>query len=870
MTTSGLADISALPASAVERIEVLKDGASSIYGSDAIGGVINVITRTNFEGAQASAYYGQYDEGDGAIKKADMVMGYGNDRSSWVLSSEFREEDGVSAFDREFSRDPRGPLHPTDGYTIVGTVGGFTTTATTPVPGIPTGTRVVLKPGGNPRVAGDYIRQDVNTGTCAGATATTGCIPGNTLHKTNTLEQTDLRTPVKAGAINFDGRFDITENISLVGSMLYSNRNSTRTVAGYPMQANAFGTPMSPLSYFNPTSGTITNWWRRTWEVPRVSTARLTTVRAVAALEGSFEFLDRAWDWDIGFLRNTNDSVQNFTGNLNLNATRAAVGPSFLNAQGQVQCGTAAAPISFATCIPFNPYLSFGVTGPGGLTGNTDLQRFLFANETARGDTSTTSFTANLTGGLFELPGGELAFAVGVEQREEKGSFTPDPLSVAGATTNLSSGPTRGEYNVKEVYVELQAPLLRDLPFARELTLNAASRYSEYDTFGDTTNNKFGFVWKPFDQLMVRGTKADGFRAPTIADLFGGTSQTFSFFTDPCDTLFGSAAQNAGTKANCTNGVGGNGALGALAANYRQRAQGGSFAGAPNAQTPVAFTSGSNPLLQPETSKSKTLGFVWSPEFITGFNLAVDWWEIRIDNTIVADSPSTILDDCYVQGIASRCSPGLFTRGPDGTPVVSFGGRNAGYREVEGYDVDVSYRWDWASLGAFRINSNSTYTARDVLLATNDPRYPISGVGVTSTFRIRSNLNLNWERGMWGASWSARYYSAMAEGCTYFVPGLNEPNLECNQIQFAPTGAFIPGTTTPASAIRRRNINGSTTFNDVQVRLTLPWKGTLAVGANNVFEKIGPTMYTQPSANVNYYGGFDIGRFMYVKYTQKF
>src|SRR5690606_12248683 len=116
-------------------------------------------------------------------------------------------------------------------------------------------------------------------------------------------------------------------------------------------------------------------------------------------------------------------------------------------------------------------------------------------------------------------------------------------------------------------------------------------------------------------------------------------------------------------------------------------------------------------------------------------NLALDWWNIRIENTIVADSPSDILNDCYVQGIASRCAPALFVRQADGTPVVSFGSRNAGYREVEGFDFDVSYRWDWASVGQFRLVSNSTYTSKDVLVSTNDPRYPLSSVGVTSTFR---------------------------------------------------------------------------------------------------------------------------------------
>lgn len=112
----------------------------------------------------------------------------------------------------------------------------------------------------------------------------------------------------------------------------------------------------------------------------------------------------------------------------------------------------------------------------------------------------------------------------------------------------------------------------------------------------------------------------------------------------------------------------------------------------------------------------------------------------------------------------------------------------------------------------------------------------------------------------------ARYYSSMKEGSTYFIPGSTTPNIECNEIVIAPTGA-VTGTT---SQISRRKRTGSTTFNDVQFRWEAPWNATVAIGANNVFEKVGPVMYTQPSANVLYYGGFDIGRFLYMKYTQRF
>ena len=870
ITTGGLADVSSIPASAVERIEVLKDGASSIYGSDAIAGVINIITRSGFNGATASAYFGQYDQGDGDIRRADFVIGFNDDRIAVTVGGEVRQEEVVRASDRDFSAFPRSHLHPTDAWTNVGQFGGFVTTATTPIPGVPTGTRVVLREGGNPRVAADYIAQNTFTGSClasAGATVAAGCAPGSTLHKSNTNQQTDLRTPVNSAALFGDIIFDISDNVRWRTNVLFNNRDSTRQVAGFPLQATSVrpAIEMSAQSYFNPTTGTISNWWRRTWEVPRTSDSNLKTYRISSGLEGSFDFGERYVDWDVGALYNTNRQRQLTFGNIDIPNVRKAVGPSFLNSQGQVQCGTAAAPISFADCVPFNPYLPFGVVGPGGLTNNQQLNTFLFQPELAFGETTTRVYTANLASSLLTLPAGDIRFAVGLERREESGKFNPDPRSVAGLTTNLSSGPTRGGYKVNEAYVEVEVPVFADAPFAKELTFNVASRYSDYDVFGETTNNKISMKWRPITSLLVRASANDGFRAPTIADLYGGSSDTFSFYTDPCDTNFGSSRTNPTTRANCVA------ALGPLANTFRQLGQGLVPVGAPNSQTPVAFKSGSNPLLQPEESKSQTIGFVWSPEFFTGFNLAVDWWKIRITETIVADSPTQILNDCYINGIQSRCTPSpaaSFTRDPvlGFVNSASFGSLNAGFRKVEGFDVDMSYRWDAGRFGKFTVVSNSTYTARDYFVSTNDPRIPVSGVGVTSAFRIRSNLNLGWDFGSFGVSWIARHYSSMKETCTYSIPTVNEPHLECNEIKFAPTGN-ITGTT---SALQRRNVTGSNTFNDVQVRWKAPWDATIAIGANNVFERYGPVMYTQPSANVSYYGGFDIGRFIYMKYTQKF
>ncbi|PPT99798.1 TonB-dependent receptor [Xanthomonas arboricola pv. arracaciae] len=858
ITTDGLQDISTVPVSSIDRIEVLKDGASSIYGSDAIAGVINIITRTNFDGATGSVYYGQYSQGDGETTNADFVMGVTGERGSLTVGIEYAKENKVAASDRPYSEFPRSSNHPDFGWTSVGEFGGFVSRPADALPNVryPNATaanpnrevRVLVRDGGNPDNPADYRLQNTDQTV--------------TQDKTNTNRWTDLRTPQERRSLFVDGSYDLTDNVRFRTNVLYSNRDSERQIAGYPYQALAFGSPMSVDSAFNPLNREIPNWWRRTTEIPRSTRAELTTYRFSGAFEGSFNVGERIFDWDVGYLYNNNKLVQSGFGDLNLTSLRAAVGPSFINGAGVAQCGSAAAPVALAQCVPFNPFIAAGLTGAGALTGNEALQNFLFPTTHATADTKTKVITANLAGSLFTLPAGDLGFAIGAEQRKEEGEFSPDALAQSGNTSGLANFPTGGSYKVEEVYAELNVPLLADLPGAQELSLSLATRYSDYDTFGDTTNSKFGFKWKPIQSLLVRGTWAEGFRAPTISDLYGGGSQTFDSYTDPCDVQFGASRTSAAVRARCAAALPGN------ANTFRQQAQGFVPTTAASSQTPLAFLSGSNDELTPETSTSKTLGFVWSPGFVSGLNVSLDWWQIRVENTIIGDTANLILNDCYINGIAERC--GAFTRDPVSGIVNTLNRTsiNAGYREVEGYDLDVGYRMATDTLGTFNVQWTSTYTSRDDLVTTRNPvtnPNPLTGVGWAGTttgthFRIRSNVALSWDKGDFGASWTARYFSGLKESClsaTAFPDECSDPNYRAPNNQ----GVSISNPT---------NERGATVFNDVQIRWNAPWNATIAAGANNVFDRVGPTLYSQPSSNVSYFGGFDIGRFLYMKYTQRF
>ncbi|MBN8739643.1 MAG: TonB-dependent receptor [Lysobacterales bacterium 69-70] len=841
INTNGLQDVSTIPTAIIQSIEVLKDGASSVYGSDAIGGVVNFITRSNFEGMEANAYWGQFGEGDGDIQRWDATLGYKGDRGSLVATAEYSEEKEVAGADRDFSRYPRGAYHPYLGWTTVSQWGVLVRSAAQ-------GGNLTLDRGGDPYDITNYH-------------PTNGSAPNGDVSNTNL--QTDLRTPIKAKNLFISGDYHINDWLRFRGDVMYSDRDSDRQVAGYPFQSASFaGTTMSRDSYYNPLGSqhgaanpTAVNYQRRTWEIPRTTTSSLQTFRATMGLEGSFELADRTFDWDVSYLYTQNKLNQAAYGNLNTVRVAQAVGPSFLNAAGRVQCGTAANPIPFSSCVPWNPFLPYGRTGDGGLTNNPELVNYLFQEEHSTGLTETKVYSANLTGPIVTLPAGDLSFAFGAEHRAESGKFVPDALSQTASSTNLAAGPTKGGYDVDEVYAELFVPILRDVAFAKDLSISLASRHSDYSTFGKTTNNKVGFTWKPIEQLMFRGTRADGFRAPTIADLYGGGSQTFSFYTDPCDTLYGAARSNPAVQARCAQDI-------QNAATFRQLGQGFTPTTVANAQTPVAFTSGSNPLLQPEISRSNTLGVVWSPEFSEGLNMSLDWWKIRVTETIVADSPTQKLNDCYVDGIAARCTG--FTRDPalGYVNTLTFGTRNAGYVETKGYDFDLSYRLptDW---GNFGIVWQNTYVTDLEFKSTNDPVAKPSRTNSFASsgginFRLRSNLTVNWDLGDFGATWGTRYFSGSKETClsvATFPDECNNPN-------------YIAANPADTRAI---NVIGANAFHDLQVRWKAPWKATIAIGANNVFDHLAAPNYSNPSSSSTpYYGGFDIGRFYYVRYHQRF
>lgn len=820
--TNGFTDLDTIPSSMIQRVEVLKDGASAIYGSDAIAGVINIITRTQYDGAEANVYFGKYGQGDGTNQQYDFTVGKTLGKGSIMFSGTYAESDPVWARDREFSRYPKGQAHPTDGLSPFG-VGGLITNG-------PDNGSYKLNDGADPTKFNSYHSY-------LGA-------PDNF----NVSDQMMLASGSKRKSLFTKGLYSFNENLNAHVDALYNERTAHIQVAGYPLGTSTTGLLLDKNSYYNPLgshSGYAApqdvDFMRRGPEIPRITKNTVKTYRVGAGFDGGFEAGENYFNWDVSGFLNKNSGQILGTGNYDLVKMGQALGASFKDTDGVVKCGTPGSII--AGCTPLN-----ALAGKGGWT--SDMLNYISRPTNASYGSRTTGFSANISGDVVHLPAGRMQFAVGAEYRRESGYQNPDAWSQTGNSTALASLPSSGSYTTKEAYAELNIPLLVDLPFARQLSVDLASRYSRYSNFGNTTNNKAGLTWKPVDDVLVRGSYSEGFRAPTISDLYGGQSQTFDNYTDPCDASFGAAGSNATVAANC--------AKAGLANTFRQTNSAGVPVDGPGAQSTTPFLSGSNENLQPETSTSRSLGLIYSPHAVQGLDISVDWYRIRIENLISGVSSDNVLDDCYLRGMASACK--LFQRDANGQVInLSHTLANKGWLETEGYDLAMNYRLPEFDIGQVTVHVDSNYVAK--YNANAGPGAPTEfDAGNYSVWRSRTNANVDWSKGSFGVNWAVRAYSNLKEACAYDKAG----GPLCD----------LPNHHTPGVGVTPLRTVGGVVFNDVQLRWKAPWQGVFSVGALNVLNRKAAAFYSGPASAADseyaYNPSYDIGRFLYVRYNQKF
>ncbi|MEO8458937.1 MAG: TonB-dependent receptor [Dokdonella sp.] len=736
-------DVNSIPSSMVERIEILKDGASAIYGSDAIGGVVNFIMRKNYQGVEASASYGISDRDDGQRQGFTMTMGQTSDRGSVVISANYNKQENVAAAKREFSK---APLYNYFGSVFVlgsGTVpnGRYVVPRTTAVslglscPG--TGANVsVIRIDGAPGTAGTDFRCYIGSG------------PGNDTFNFQAAGNLEL-TPQERGGIFVNGNYRITDNVEAYVQLLYQKTTSHATIAPLPLIFGVnSGVILTADSIYNPFGVTVASGGRRLEAIGNRQTSFDTEVNSInGGLRGNF---GESWTWDFNvkwgrLIQNSITQGHFFNARLG-----PAVGPSFIDANGVPRCGAPGAVID--GCTPINLFGDFNT--PAGQQSLAAL-RALQANTLGHFYSTQREANLELAGNLFELPAGPVGVAGGVQYVQDYQYFRPDFVSLitdprtGSCLTDADScaSPSFGTLSRKEAYAEVLIPILKDVPFAKVLNLSLGGRYSNYSAFGSTTNAKISVEWRPIEDLLLRGTASEVFRSPTITDLFGGVVTSANTVQDPCSD------QSAAVLA-------GNIACAGTSSGYHQFVQ--------QPQTLL----GSNAALNPETGRVYTYGFVYDPSWLPGLSTSLDLWRVTLHNTIGTLGSQNILDQCFNNG--RFCN--LFTRDP-ATGEVQFitdVTQNVGRLDTNGVDIGIKYRLPEMAWGNFRVGLDATYIQNsnnekiegDITTSShNAGGFVGSAKGGDGNYsRWRALASVDWSLGAFDASLRTRFVSRFRYG----------------------------------------------------------------------------------------------------------
>lgn len=706
-------DLNTIPLNVVERVEVLKDGASSIYGSDAIAGVINIITRKDFEGVQINAQTGQYEHGDGESQQIDLTMGATSEKGNVTLGLNWNNDKPVWAGDRVFSKSGGvSSTTPQGRFTNIDPSIPFRSTIATPCP----------------------------TGNCTAANyrAYTGA------DAYNFNPDNYLLTPSERRGMFIMGNYQLTDSVSAYAEANYQNRRSDQTLAAMPVTlGTALGddTVISATNPYNWTGhdldanyGGDDGWGvqRRFVEGGFRNFAQdIDTFRTAVGLTGDFS---NGWSWDANYIYGSNASRQITEGLYNTTKIKRALG----DADTCTGFGDG--------CVPLNVFGGVGSITP-------EMLKYVTFEAHDEGKNEMEELSANLTGDIIDLPAGPLGFALGYAHRTEEGYFKPDALIQTGETTGNAQEATEGHFSVEEAYVEFNVPLVSDVAFADSIELSVATRYSDYDTFGSTTNTKAGITWRINPEFMVRGTWSEGFRAPSIAELFGGQSDNFPQVVDPCDS------QRAGIKAGDDHVLASQNAscvADGVPANFTQ----------PNDQ--FRTTTGSNDKLQPETSESVTAGIVYSPSWYEGSSITVDWYKIDIDNVVTVLGAQYILDQCYTANGSGRSLCDKITRTSTGfiDDLVDTN-ENGANLHAEGVDFNFTTPSHETAVGSFKFSVEAAYVAEND--QTDAAGTVTSNAGVLysgardNNPRWKANTNLDWNYGDWSANWGTRYIHHVKE-----------------------------------------------------------------------------------------------------------
>jgi outer membrane receptor protein involved in Fe transport len=712
-------DVNAIPSAAIERIEVLTDGASAVYGSDAIAGVVNFITRKDYQGAELQMNYGISDQDDGARRGFSLTFGQTSDKGSLIGGIDYNKTDQILAGHRDFSNfalnfsTPNGVPTVTQGGSFTGPGGFFA--------GVPQFANCSYYGYGttDPSAAG-------GNGIPAGFRCYVGSAESSTNDNYNYAPINLITVPQERANFFLNGSYTITDSTEAYIQVFHDTTRSAAQLAALPIDLAGAGLTVSADNPYNPVgvdigAGADGDFGvRLTGLGPRIVNFNTTTDQARVGIKGNI--FDTSWQYDLwGNYGHTNFVFHN------INYFNAAGTANALS--GDCTMPVAGEPLTTATCLNI-----FDQTDP--VTGQL-LHQYYSLNVDNGGLSTERQGGLDVNGTLFDLPAGSVGLAAGANYRKfytrryADTVLLTDPITntCAAGSASLCSNPFTGSYNLKELYVEAFVPVLRDLPFVHSLNFTLGDRWSKYSTFGSTNNWKLAVEYRPIEDLLLRATVSKVFRAPNTSELFTGLSSSYDPYT------FNPAFNEPRSVSN---------------KQIQTIFSGAAIAGFP---------------IKPENGKSFDFGVVYDPQWLPGLSVSADLWRIYLLDNIQRPSGQTIVDLCYSPTSAFDpnniwCSYLNFNTSGAVQTISGVSVLNLGRLDVTGVDFAAVYKLPETAFGNFSFGLNATYLTK---YNNTVPANPTSYVAGTydqqfgSFPRWRALGSISWQMGDFSANWQQRF-----------------------------------------------------------------------------------------------------------------
>lgn len=830
-------DVNLLPADWIDRVEIITGGASAVYGADAVAGVVNFILKKDYRGANLHAQMGTSQHG-GFNKGAFSLTGgtdFAQNRGNLAVSVEHSDQAALEFGDRFGNKAYRSiltPEGPTDSA-LYGDAGSYTNYAggtfslgsTSAI-----GKRYVFSP--------DHTVRHQNF---SGAYDDTGACSACDRLDTNQVVQ--LQPMYRRTTLSSVGHFDITPEQHLYAEGLYSHVDVKKhgqpgfgsgSSAYVITRDNAYMTPgLAALMDANKLGRIKVSRFDTDAGLRGEDTGRNTT-RGVIGATG---VITGDWEYDASLNYGVSDETRHNLNNRIVDRFYASI-DAVKDAKGNIVCRSSLKPdaINANTGDVLNPIALNGGCVPTSIfgAGAVNPAAAQWFNTTT---TTTTKLTQFVGGGsvtnnnLFQMPfeAGAASLAAGVEFRRESSSQVTDALDVAGLTFLNAIPPSQGAYSVKEGYIETALPLLTGRPLAKNLTFDAAVRFSDYTTIGHTKAWRWGLDWSLDDNVRLRGTMSSAVRAPNIGELYSGQSQNYFSVTDPCSVKqLKNAPDQAIRRANC------------LALNVP--------AGwtSTNSAT-IEGLSGSNPNLKPEEGRTWTAGMVLTPQFLPGFGMTLDYWNIKLSDAITSIGGTDIANHCVdsTTGINNVYCPNA-RRDPvtHELAFITSVSQNIAAISTSGADVGVYYTRPLFG-GKLRFNLDATkvigYTSHPF---QDNPKQAEQDNGTLGFPKWKAVLGTTYTYGDWAFHWATRYFSSMLR--------VSQESYRAN-----------PKQTTPIRA-------GQGFSNDVRVGYSFKSGWEAYVGVRNVFDRNPPVNLFGTGFGSALYDDNVIGRYYYTGFNYRF